>query len=158
MQRITITIDDELLQEIDRIVSAKGYQGRSEAMRDIARAGLQQLEDGSDAAAHCAAALVYVYNRDVRGLSRRLAGIRAEHHDLTVSTLSTDLDHDSSFEVSLLRGKTDSVRHLGDHILAERGVRHGRLVLVPVDVTHEKHSHDHGTGTPHEHLKVREAG
>ena len=42
MQRITITIEDELLAEIDAAAEARGYQNRSEIIRDLARAGLQQ--------------------------------------------------------------------------------------------------------------------
>ncbi|ENQ68082.1 nickel-responsive regulator [Brucella melitensis CNGB 1076] len=48
MQRITITIDDDLMAALDRMIEIKGYQNRSEALRDLARTGLQQasLEEG----------------------------------------------------------------------------------------------------------------
>ena len=42
MQRITITIEDDLLAEIDAAAKDRGYQNRSEIIRDLARAGLQQ--------------------------------------------------------------------------------------------------------------------
>ena len=42
MQRITITIEDDLLAEIDAAAKVRGYQNRSEIIRDLARAGLQQ--------------------------------------------------------------------------------------------------------------------
>jgi CopG family nickel-responsive transcriptional regulator len=42
MQRITITLDDDLMADLDRVMAARGYQSRSEAIRDLARAGLQQ--------------------------------------------------------------------------------------------------------------------
>jgi len=29
MQRVTITVDDELMLELDRIIAARGYQNRS---------------------------------------------------------------------------------------------------------------------------------
>jgi Ribbon-helix-helix protein, copG family len=41
MQRITITIEDDLLAEIDAAAEARGYQNRSEIIRDLARAGLR---------------------------------------------------------------------------------------------------------------------
>ena len=37
MQRITITLDDDLMEELDRVIAAKGYQNRSEAIRDLAQ-------------------------------------------------------------------------------------------------------------------------
>jgi CopG family nickel-responsive transcriptional regulator len=42
MQRVTITLDDELMADLDRIIAARGYQNRSEAIRDLARSGLEQ--------------------------------------------------------------------------------------------------------------------
>jgi len=156
MQRVTLTLDDELVTEIDRLMHKRGYQSRSEAVRDIVRAGFQQLDANDDAAGKsCVAALVYVYDRDVRELAKRLADMRAEHHDLIVATTSVDLDHKSCMEVVLMRGASDAVRHIGDHVIAERGVRHGRLVVVPVDVERASHPHGRGRPHPHDHFKVR---
>ena len=52
MQRVTITLDDALLTAIDERVVSHGYQGRSEAVRDLLRAGLLQTgwEDDPDGA------------------------------------------------------------------------------------------------------------
>ena len=44
MQRVTITVDDELMVELDRIIAARGYQNRSEAIRDLARAGIREAK------------------------------------------------------------------------------------------------------------------
>ena len=41
-QRLTITVEDNLLEEIDAAAKARGYQNRSEIIRDVTRAGLQQ--------------------------------------------------------------------------------------------------------------------
>ena len=66
MQRVTITIDDELMTELDRIIAARGYQNRSEAIRDLARAGIRQAAETLDKQRDCVAALVYVYDHDAR--------------------------------------------------------------------------------------------
>jgi CopG family nickel-responsive transcriptional regulator len=42
MHRLTITVDDDLLAELDAFIAARGYANRSEAIRDLARSGLQQ--------------------------------------------------------------------------------------------------------------------
>lgn len=42
MQRVTITVDDELAAELDRFMAVRGYANRSEAIRDLTRSGLQQ--------------------------------------------------------------------------------------------------------------------
>ncbi len=68
------------------------------------------------------------------------------------------LDHDSCMEVAVLRGKTADVQHLADHVIAERGVRYGKLVTVPVKIDQHKHSHDGDPSHRHSHLHVKNAG
>jgi len=41
MQRVTITIDDDLAVDLERFMAVRGYANRSEAIRDLARSGLQ---------------------------------------------------------------------------------------------------------------------
>ena len=41
MQRVTVTLDDELIAELERYMKGRGYNNRSEAIRDVARTGMQ---------------------------------------------------------------------------------------------------------------------
>ena len=68
MQRITITIDNELLTEVDQLVAKRGYQNRSEAIRDLARGGLAQSAQDAGNGRDCVGALVYVYDHSARRL------------------------------------------------------------------------------------------
>ena len=148
MQRVTITIDDELMTELDRIIAAHGYQNRSEAIRDLARAGIREAAESLDQKRDCVAALVYVYDPAARQLSKRLADTFHDHHELSLASMHAHLDHDSCMEVTILRGKTADVQHFAEHVIAERGVRHGRVMVVPTDALakpepggHESHDH-----------------
>src|SRR5262249_4527486 len=87
MQRVTITIDDELMIELDRIIAARGYQNRSEAIRDLARAGIREAADTLDHKGDCVAALVYVYDHNARQLSKRLADTFHDHHELSLASM-----------------------------------------------------------------------
>jgi CopG family transcriptional regulator, nickel-responsive regulator len=106
MQRVTITIDDELMTELDRIIAARGYQNRSEAIRDLARAGIREAGQTLDAKRDCVAAVVYIYDHASRELPKRLTETFHDHHELSLSSLHVHLDHDSCMEVTVLKGKT----------------------------------------------------
>ena len=151
MQRVTITIDDELMVELDRIIEARGDQNRSEAIRDLARSGIRQAAETLDKQRDCVAALVYVYDHGERQLAKRLADTFHDHHDLSLASMHAHLDYDSCMEVTILRGKADKVQHFADHVIAERGVRHGRVVLVPTDLLVKPHSHGHEPSSSHSH-------
>jgi CopG family transcriptional regulator, nickel-responsive regulator len=157
MQRITVTIDDELLEAVDKMIVRRGYQNRSEAIRDLTRAGMVELEERSLADQQGVAALVYVYDHEGRALARRLTRAFHDQHDLSLATMHVHLDHESCLEVAVLRGAMKDIRDFAAHVISERGVRHGRLVAVPVEVERTSHAHG-GRGHPHLHTHVREAG
>ena len=155
MQRTTITLDDDLMARIDEFMQSRNYANRSEAIRDLVRGGLEQATLESNPKGQCLGAAIYVYDHEARELSSRLTRAAHEHHDLSLATLHVHLDHDSCMEVTALRGRVGDVRHYADHVIAERGVRHGRLVLVPAEVSTEAHSHGSAKVSRHSHLHVK---
>jgi len=155
MQRTTITLDDDLMARLDEFMGERGYANRSEAIRDLVRGGLEQSTVQAEGERQCLGAAIYVYEHEARELSRRLTRAAHEHHDLSLATLHVHLDHETCMEVTVLRGSASEVRHFADHVIAERGVRYGRLVLVPVDQRTETHSHGSAGAAPHPHFHVK---
>lgn len=155
MQRTTITLDDELMAELDAFMASRRYANRSEAIRDLVRSGLGQTELAAARDAQCLAAAIYVYDHEARELASRLTHAAHDHHDLSIATLHVHLDHESCMEVTVLRGPVGEVRHFADHVIAERGVRHGQLVMVPVSEQTESHAHQSMRARPHRHLHVK---
>jgi CopG family nickel-responsive transcriptional regulator len=152
MERVTVSLDDDLLAQFDAFIQRKGYGNRSEAVRDVLRDRLEadRLAEGS--ASHCIGCLSYVFNHHERDLAARMTRLHHGRHDLIRSTMHVHLDHEACLEVSLLEGPTAEVRALADALIAETGVRHGRLSLIPVDLTvTAAHSHDRGPGRDHGH-------
>ena len=138
MHRVTITIDDDLAAELDRFMSTRGYDNRSEAIRDLARSGLHKSAMEAGGLHPCVAALVYVYDHGARELPKRLTRDFHEHHDLAQATLHVHLDQESCMEVTVLKGRGSDVQHFADHVIAERGVRHGHVVYLPL---HKNQAH-----------------
>ncbi len=157
MERFTISLDAELAREFDALIAERGYSNRSEAVRDLLRAQLEQWRQTHDESPHCVASLSYVYNHHERELAERLMAIQHSHHDLMVSTLHAHLDHENCIETAILRGPTREVRRFAEALIAERGVRHGKLNLVAVELgqrhTHAYKPRDHGNSKHHVHLK-----
>src|SRR5665213_2321412 len=152
MERITISVDNELMKEIDRLIKTRGYQNRSEAIRDLARSGMRQMNESKSTVEDCVAALVYVYDHDSRALSKRLTHSFHEHHDLSLAAMHVHLDHESCLEIAVLRGKTVDVQDFAGRVIAERGVRHGRIVTVPVNIEQQRHHHGDDHSHRHSHI------
>jgi CopG family nickel-responsive transcriptional regulator len=67
-----------------------------------------------------------------------------------LSTLHVHLDEELCLEVQALRGTHAELRHLADHVLGFKGVKHGQLVVSSARLWHATgrraggHSHAHG--------------
>lgn len=157
MKRLTMSLDDDLADAFDALVRARGYENRSEAFRDLLRADLGSVRRRDRPDGPCVATLSYVYNHHQRQLALRLTEVQHEHHDLTVATTHAHLDHDHCIETVILRGRTDAVQAFADAVIAQPGVVHGQLHLVPMTVRHA-HGHDHlepATTAPTRRSRVR---
>lgn len=153
MERITISIESELATVLDELTARHGYASRSEAVRDLIRGWHSQEVLNKNQAPHCVAYIGYVYDHHDRTLAERIAALQHDHHDMTVSSMHLHLDHDHCLEVIFLRGPTREVTQFAHRLMAQTGVRHGSVQLVPVTVQAPAHGHAHGAGSHHVHLR-----
>jgi CopG family transcriptional regulator, nickel-responsive regulator len=130
MQRITISIDDDLLDTIDALARRRGYASRSEALRDIVREAITR-EPSAGGTEPCIATLSYIYEHETRELARRLTTAQHHHHDLSVATLHVHVSERDCLEVAVLKGDVEAVRHFADEVTTQRGVRLSNLYVMP---------------------------
>ncbi len=142
MKRLTMSLDDDLADAFEALVRERGYENRSEAFRDLLREHLGQERRQARPVGPCIATLSYLYDHHQRQLAMRLTDMQHEHHELSIATTHAHLDHDLCIEVAILRGRTDAVQGFAQSVIAQPGVSHGQLHLVPVAIRHH-HGHDH---------------
>jgi len=158
MERFTISLDDRLAEQFDEWMGERSYANRSEAVRDLLRAEIGKSQLRFHPGKNCVACLSYVFNHHERDLAERLTSLQHRHHDLTISTMHAHLDHEHCLETVILRGETARVSQFADEICAERGVHHGKVNIISVEV-HEPHSDNVGRkreatrAAPHVHIK-----
>ena len=148
LSRIGVAIESSLLDKFDRLIARRGYSNRSEAFRDLIRDELVE-QTWSSPESHVVGTVTLVYDHHVRLLNERLTAIQHDFHRSILSTLHVHLDHDSCLEVTVLKGKSAEVKAFADHIIAERGVRHGHIAYMPADVG--AHPHDPDLERRHDH-------
>lgn len=129
LTRISISLEDALLKAFDKSSEAKGYTNRSEAIRDLIRDRLIR-EEAENVAGEQVAVVTLVYDHHARELAARLIDKQHHHHDLVVSSLHVHLGERHCLEVSVLRGASAEVKHLGEELLATKGVLHGEITFT----------------------------
>lgn len=155
MERVSISLDDELLEQFDGYMKRKGYANRSEAIRDLLRERLEQDQQSKDNGAQAVGCLSYVYNHHQRELARRLTESQHANHAYVLSTLHVHLDHENCLEVVVLNGDTPGLRRFAEATIAETGVRHGQLHLVAAEIERSQHAHGAEAGHSHAHTHAK---
>jgi len=126
--RFGVSLDKALLDRFDRLIRGKKYTNRSEALRDLIRKELVEVEWEEER--EVAGAITYVYDRHRRELLNRLTDLQHDHQPIIISTQHVHLDHDRCLEIVAVRGRARAIRRLADALKAVKGVRHGTLSMT----------------------------
>ena len=127
--RFGVSIEERLLKNFDRLIAEKGYQNRSEAIRDLIRDSFVQ-EEGKEGTKEMVGTIAIVYSHHTRELSRTLTDMQHRFYKSILSTLHVHLDQDHCLEVLVVRGKGDDLKKIGDRLIGTKGVKHGKLSLT----------------------------
>jgi CopG family transcriptional regulator, nickel-responsive regulator len=125
LERFTISLEEDLLNEFDRHLRKHKYSNRSEAIRDLIRQSL--LKQEWDADDEVVGVINLVYNHRQRQLQDRITQVQHEFHHHVVSTTHVHLDHKNCLEVIIARGQAGQIQSLADQLIALRGVKNGSL-------------------------------
>ena len=128
--RFGVAMDRTLLQEFDRRIAAKGYENRSEALRDLVRADL--VRAAWDAGASVAATLTIVFDATARDVVVRLAELGSEPSLGVLSSLRVPLEEGRALEVLALRGRAGDLASMAGEIGGSKGVLSCELTLASI--------------------------
>jgi CopG family nickel-responsive transcriptional regulator len=129
LTRVSISLENALLEAFDKLIADKGYATRSEAIRDLIRDCLIRQE-AKNRQGEQVVIVTMVYDHHARELASKLIDKQHHHHNLVVSTLHVHLGAHHCLEVSVLRGPGHEVTHLGEELLATKGVLHGEITFT----------------------------
>jgi len=125
LERISITLEKELIKAFDKLTSSKNYPNRSEAYRDLVRKALVQKE--WDDNSFVVGVITLVYDHHQRQLQDRLTNIQHDYEDTVISTSHVHLNHHNCLEVVIVRGQSKNLREMADRMIGLRGVKDGAL-------------------------------
>jgi CopG family nickel-responsive transcriptional regulator len=140
--RIGVSLEPELLERFDDLVNLKGYETRSEAIRDLIREALIK-EKVKDPECPGVGTITLVYEHHKGGVSERLMEIQHQHHQVISSSIHVHLDLDRCLEVLVVKGTVGQLQALADELGAVKGVLHGDPVIMAEGVLEEAEGHEH---------------
>ncbi len=152
--RFGVAMPGDLLDRFDKYVKRRGYDNRSEALRDLVRAEL--ATEAWDRGEHVVAAITVVYDHHVPGLTDKLVSIQHDSGGQVISTMHVHLDHSQCLEIIVAQGPARELEKMADELVRTRGVLVGRIVPAVATGTlgpdqHHHHHHHEGESSGSSH-------
>ncbi len=127
--RFGISMEKDLLGRLDQEIVKRGYPNRSEAIRDLIRNQLVEI-DWSQEEEEVAGTITIIYNHHVRGLSDLLLEMQHDHHHMIISVMHVHLEHEHCLEVMVIKGMASEAKELAGRLIGVKGVKHGKLTIT----------------------------
>jgi CopG family nickel-responsive transcriptional regulator len=127
--RFGVAMDDDLLGKFDRVIDRKGYENRSEAIRDLVR-NLLVEEEWAAGAEETVGTITLVYDHHVHELQDTLTDLQHDLHEAIISTIHVHLDAHNCLEVLIVKSKSGDIKAAADRLIGTKGVKHGRLIMT----------------------------
>ena len=129
VSRISISLPEDLLSDLDRMVETRGFESRSQAVNDMLHQFL--LEHKCDRGDDVMVGIVALFYRNsVPGLQKQLADLQYQYIDEVISSLHVHLMHNQTMEVILVQGPAQKLQAIADKMITQRGVTSGRMQVV----------------------------
>jgi len=127
MRRFGVSLEDNLLKELDSLVKKRKLPNRSQAIRFLIRKSLvQEKWLGNKEVSGC---VVLIYDHHKRDLLNKSIIIQHKYQHLILAVQHVHLDHNNCLENITLKGKAKELKDLADRLTALKGMKHGKLVM-----------------------------
>ncbi len=126
--RISISLPEELLGQLDGMVVERGFESRSQAIADMIHQ--QLIEHRKDLGQDIMAGTInLVYDHSIPGVQKHLADLQHEYLAEVISALNVNLKQNSTLSVLLVQGPASKLKMIADRMITCRGVVTGKLLM-----------------------------
>jgi CopG family nickel-responsive transcriptional regulator len=129
VSRISVSLQASLLEELDQMVTTRGYGSRSQAVSEMVNAELVEFKRNLGDEIMVGSITLH-YNRTVPGLQKQIADLQYQHIDEVISSLHVQLSENQVMEVILVQGRAQHLQKIANEMTSRRGVISGRLQLL----------------------------
>lgn len=128
--RFGVSIDQDLLENYDRLIAERGYATRSEALRDLIREALIEQKIEMQTKTKALGSLTLVYDHHASNLLSEMAGLQHDFHQTILSVMHLHVTHDDCLEIIALGGVVSEIIELANKLLSLKGIKNGKLFLT----------------------------
>jgi len=129
--RFSISLEKELLKELDLFADDNNFANRSQAVRHLIEKNIVEKKW------HCnnivAGAVVMIYDHHKKDIIAKSNDIQHNYFDVILSSQHFHLSHDICLEIIAVKGQANRLTELSDKLISIKGIKHGKLIMSKTD-------------------------
>lgn len=127
MPIVSISLNDEILSELDKLQSTMGFSGRSEAIRAGIRTFVSEEKQKSDLSGNIHAILLVVHNDE---FDHVVSGITHNFEDLITTHLHSKIDKEKCMELFVIDGNASKISTMTKNFQINKNMDTVKLVAL----------------------------
>ncbi|AJW69929.1 CopG family ribbon-helix-helix protein [Nitrosopumilus adriaticus] len=127
MPIVSISLNDEILSELDKLQKTMGFSGRSEAIRAGIRSFVSEEKQKEDLAGNIHAILLVVHNDE---FDHVVSGITHNFEDLITTHLHSKIEKEKCMELFLINGDAEKVSTITKDFQTNKNMDTVKLVAL----------------------------
>ena len=120
--RVSLSIESPLLKKMEELATQKGYENRSEFIRDLIREQLTARE--WESGAEVIGTITMVYNHHQRGISEKLTELQHDCTEHILAATHVHLSHHICAEMIMIKGSGKAIEKFSNALRKLKGVLH----------------------------------
>jgi CopG family nickel-responsive transcriptional regulator len=124
---ISVSIDSELLQQLDALAKDMGFSGRSDALRAAIRLLIRESGDALTLKGEATCLLLVLHGEEAEGI---IAKTSHRFEDVVVTQLHSKPEKGKCLELFVLQGKAERIIEMDKAMRASRKVRYSKIVSI----------------------------
>ncbi len=127
VSRFGVSLDEELLEALDKYVEDNAFANRSRAIRHLIEKNLVEEKWKCDNIV--AGAVIIVFNHEKKDILKKSAEIQYEHKEFILSSQGFYLNEMNYMEIIAVKGPSRKLTEISEQLISLKGIQHGKLVM-----------------------------
>ncbi len=127
MPIISISLNEKLLEEIDKIKDEIGFSGRSEVIRASTRMLIADNKEKEELSGEINSILVLIHSQEVED---KVTEIKHDFEDIINTQIHSHLKENKCMEIFILDGLADRIKELSKMFQISRKIDYVKLIVV----------------------------
>ncbi|MHA1195088.1 MAG: CopG family ribbon-helix-helix protein [Promethearchaeota archaeon] len=132
MQIISVSLSNQMVDSLKKLVEKRGYFSRSEAIRDAIRGLILDYDINIKSKDTVFATIIIVSEFERHDIELKLSKLRHEYNDIIIEDIHRHVKDKYCIELFLVEGKNKDVLDLLGRIRGLRGIYQIKYTILPL--------------------------